>query len=51
MELRADLQPFITGQKVSVCLTPYQARTANFGRPDPPADEIWDYIVRREAGF
>jgi hypothetical protein len=40
--LRADLERFITGQLVGLCLTPYQARTAYMGRLDRPEDEVWD---------
>lgn len=40
--LRADLERFITGQFIGLCLTPYQARTAYMGRLDRPEDEVWD---------
>ncbi len=40
--LRADLERFITGQFIGLCLTPYQAKTAYMGRLDRPEDEVWD---------
>ena len=40
--LRADLERFIKGQQIGLCLIPYQAATAYMGRLDRPKDEVWD---------
>jgi hypothetical protein len=40
--LRADLERFITGQYVGLCLTPYEAQPAYMGRLERPEDEVWD---------
>ena len=40
--LRADLERFIKGQQIGLCLIPYKAATAYMGRLDRPEDEVWD---------
>lgn len=40
--LRADLERFLKGQVVGLCLTPYEAASAYMGRLDQPKDEVWD---------
>ena len=45
-ELRADLEAFVKGEKVAVCLDPYIARNAYMGRLDGPSDEVWDVRSR-----
>ena len=40
--LRADMEQFVSGRVVSLCLTPYEAKSAFFGLLDAPADGIWD---------
>jgi hypothetical protein len=40
--LRSDLERFVTGQYIGLCLTPYEAQTAYMGRLDRPEDEVWD---------
>jgi hypothetical protein len=44
--LRADLEVFVKGGQVSVCLTPYRAKAAYMARLDEPADEVWDIRSR-----
>jgi hypothetical protein len=44
--LRADLEAFVRGDPVSVCLTPYEAGDALFGRLAEPEDEVWDLRAR-----
>lgn len=46
MRLRADLESFVRGDRVSVCLNPYAAKHALFGRLDPPTGEVWDVRSR-----
>jgi hypothetical protein len=45
-KLRADLEAFVKGEKVAVCLDPYVARNAYMGRLDQPNDEVWDVRSR-----
>jgi hypothetical protein len=44
--LRADLEVFVKGEEVQVCLEPYVHDTALFGRLDKPGDEVWDIRSR-----
>lgn len=44
--LRGDLEAFIKGDILTVCLTPYRARSAYMGRLDQPSDEVWDIRSR-----
>jgi hypothetical protein len=44
--LRADLEAFVRGDPVSVCLRPYEAGAAFFGRLAEPEDEVWDVRAR-----
>jgi hypothetical protein len=44
--LRADLEDFIKGAELSVCLEPFVAKTAYMGRLSPVADGIWDIRSR-----
>lgn len=44
--LRADLEAFVIGDVISVCLTPFKADSAYMGRLDKPADEVWDIRAR-----
>lgn len=45
-DVRVDLESYIAGDQVSVCLEPYKAEDALFGRLDKPADEVWDIRSR-----
>jgi hypothetical protein len=40
--LLATLQNIVAGRRLVVCLTPYEARTAVFGRLDPIEESIFD---------
>lgn len=40
--LRADLESFVIGERVTVCWEPFQARNAKIGRLHPIEDEVWD---------
>jgi hypothetical protein len=44
--LRADLEEFIKGETLTVCLTPFAAKAAYMGRLDPPEDGLWDIRSR-----
>ena len=44
--LRADLETFIAGGKISVSWVPYKAKNAYFGRLDPLVDEVWEIRSR-----
>jgi hypothetical protein len=44
--LRADLETFVKGERIGLCLTPYAAGTAYMGRLDKPTDEVWDIRSR-----
>ena len=44
--LRADLEAFVRGDPVSVCLRPYEAGAAFFGRLNRPDEEVWDVRLR-----
>lgn len=44
--LRADLDDFTRGAKLTVEWEPYEARAAYFGRLDPIQDEVWDIRSR-----
>jgi hypothetical protein len=44
--LRANLEVFVKGEEVQVCLDPYVHDTALFGRLDKPEDEVWDIRSR-----
>ncbi len=42
--LRAELENFVSGEPITVCWNPFEARdTHQMGRLDKVADEIWDY--------
>jgi hypothetical protein len=44
--LRANLEAFIRGDVISLCLRGFEARSAYMGRLDRPADEVWDIRSR-----
>jgi hypothetical protein len=44
--LRADLEHFVTGGLIRMCLVPHQHRAAFMGRLDKPTDEVWDIRSR-----
>jgi hypothetical protein len=44
--LRADLEAFVRGDVIGLCLKPYKADTAYMGRLDKPTDEVWDIRSR-----
>ncbi|HPE32671.1 MAG TPA: hypothetical protein PLV61_15870, partial [Parvularculaceae bacterium] len=44
--LQADLEAFVTGKVISMCLTPYNHRTAYMGLLDPPTKGIFDIRSR-----
>ncbi|MFN3462817.1 MAG: hypothetical protein ACK4X1_01955 [Terricaulis sp.] len=41
--LRADMEQFVSGRIVGVCLTPYEAKNALFGLLHAPEAGIWDF--------
>ena len=45
-KLRADLEAFVIGHEIGVCLTPYQAGTAYMALLSPVKDGIWDIRSR-----
>lgn len=45
-KLRADIEAFVKGDWVSVCLRPFEAKAAYMGLLDPPADGVWDIRSR-----
>lgn len=44
--LHADLEAYVKQEPISMCLVPFKAGSANFGRLAEPEDEIWDYRTR-----
>lgn len=44
--LWADLESFVRGEAVSMCLTPKKAKTANFGLLGPTGSATWDFRSR-----
>ena len=44
--LRADLEAFVKGEQIGICLTPYKARTAYMGLLDPATDGHFDIRSR-----
>src|ERR1700739_230486 len=44
--LRADLENFVLGNRIAMCLTAYEHKTAYMGRLDMPKDEVWDIRSR-----
>jgi len=44
--LRADLEDFIRGATITVCLEPFAAKTAYMGRLWPLEDSVWDIRSR-----
>ncbi len=44
--LRADLEAFVKGDVIGMCLTPHEHKTAYMGRLDRPKDEVWDIRCR-----
>ena len=44
--LRQDLEAFVTGQVLGVCMTPHEHKTAYMGRLGPIEDEVWDIRSR-----
>lgn len=41
-QLRADLEAFVVGAELSICLRPYHARDAQMGLLSPIEDGVWD---------
>lgn len=44
--LRANLEAFVRGDVISLCLKGFVARRAYMGRPDKPHEEVWDIRSR-----
>jgi len=44
--LRADLETFVTGQIISVSMTPFEHKTAYMGLLDKPEHGVWDIRSR-----
>jgi hypothetical protein len=44
--LRADLESFVKGETIGMCLTAHAHKTAYMGRLDKPKDEVWDIRCR-----
>ena len=49
--LRAELEAFVRGDQIAICLHPYKAGKANMGRLDRPADEVWDFRSVKKPGL
>ena len=47
--LWADMEAFVSGQAISVCLTPRRAGNADFGLLEPRGDATWDYRSRNPS--
>lgn len=45
-KLRADIESFVTGDEITVCLEPFEARKAYMGLLSPPEDGVWDIRSR-----
>ena len=41
-KLRADLEAFVVGAELSICLLPYNAKDAQMGLLSPAKDGVWD---------
>lgn len=50
-ELQAELETFVRGDQIGICLEPYKAGKAEFGRLNRPADEVWDFRAVKEPGL
>jgi hypothetical protein len=50
-KLRAELETFVVGHQMNVCLRPYEAQEADMGRLDRPADEVWDFRACESPGL
>jgi hypothetical protein len=48
-ELQGDLEAFVKGDIIGMCLTAFQHKTAYMGRLDMPKDEVWDIRSRRNS--
>jgi len=44
--LRADLEEFIKGEEITLCFTPFAAKSAYMGRLCPVQDSVWDIRSR-----
>lgn len=44
--LRADLEEFVKGSEIAVCMEPFVAKTAFMGRLKPVEDSVWDIRSR-----
>src|SRR5215475_8192816 len=44
--LRANLEAFVRGDVISLCLKGFVAKSAYMGRLDKPTDEVWDIRSR-----
>lgn len=45
-ELRAELEAFVSGREIGICLVPFEAGDAQMGLLDPASDGIWDFRSR-----
>lgn len=44
--LRADLENYVRGKNITLCLTPRKARRSDFGLLEPSSNCVWDYRSR-----
>lgn len=44
--LRADLESYVRGGNISICLTPRKAKKSDFGILEPTSKCVWDYRSR-----
>lgn len=49
--LQAELERFVRGDRIAICLTPFKAADADFGRLDKPSDEVWDFRAVRSPAL
>ena len=50
-QLRAELEAFVRGDQIGICLIPFKAGKAEMGRLYRPADEVWDFRAMRKPGL
>jgi hypothetical protein len=49
--LLAGLQRIVRGAKLVVCMKPFEARIAEFGRLEPTDDSVFDFRSREKPGL
>jgi len=51
LSLHAELESFVRGDQIAICLEPYKAGKSDMGRLDRPSDEVWDFRAVRQPGL